>query len=37
VLDEDPAPLPQIKGTQTPAQFSIHVYCGQTVTHISYW
>jgi len=28
VFDEDPAPLPQ-KG-QSPSQFSVHVYCGQT-------
>ena len=29
VLDGDPAPLPK-KGRSPPAQFSAHVYCGQT-------
>jgi len=33
VLDGDPAP-PQKKGAQP--QFSAHVYCGQTVAHLSY-
>jgi len=32
VLDGDPAPLS--KGAQS-AQFSVHVYCGQTVAHRS--
>jgi len=32
VLDGDPAPL---KGAQHP-HFSAHVYCGQTVAHLSY-
>ena len=35
VLDGDQAPLPQKRG-QTP-QFSVHVYCGQTVAYLSYW
>jgi len=29
VLDGDPAPLPK-KGRSSPAQFSVHVHCGQT-------
>jgi len=33
VLDEDPAP-PPAKGHST--QVSIHVYCGQTVAHLSH-
>ena len=33
VLDGDPAP-PLKRGTT--AQFSAHVYCGQTVAHLSY-
>jgi len=33
VLDGDPAPLPK-RGTTS--QFSVHVYCGQTVAHLSY-
>jgi len=34
VLDGDPAPP---KGAQpSPLQFSVHVYCGQTVAHLSY-
>jgi len=32
VLDGDPAPLPQ-KGHSP--QFLVHVYCGQTVAHLS--
>jgi len=33
VLDGDPPPLPQrVKAPQ----FSVHVYCGQTVAHLSY-
>ena len=35
VLDGDPAPAPP-KGAQQPPIFSAHVYCGQTVAHISY-
>jgi len=34
VLDGDPAPLPQ-RGTAP--QFSAHVYCGQTIAHLSYF
>jgi len=34
VLDGDPAP-PSPKRGQSP-QFSAHVYCGQTVAHLSY-
>jgi len=34
VLDGDPAPLPET-GTAAPL-FSTHVYCGQTVAHLSY-
>ena len=34
VLDGDPTPPPR-KGAQPP-QFSAHVYCGQTVAHLSY-
>jgi len=33
VLDGDPAP-PQ-KGAQQPSLFTAHVYCGQTVAHLS--
>jgi len=33
VLDGDPA-LPHGKGHSSP-QFSAHVYCGQTVAHLS--
>jgi len=33
VLDGDPAPAPP-KGHSP--QFSVHVYCGQTVVHLSY-
>jgi len=33
VLDGDPAPPPK-RGE--PPQFSAHVYCGQTVAHLSY-
>ena len=33
VLDGDPAP-PQ-KGGQSSPYFSAHVYCGQTVAHLS--
>jgi len=36
VLDGDPA-LPPQKGAQPPPpQFSVHVYCGQTVAYLSY-
>ena len=34
VLDGDPAPLSQ-KGHRSP-HFSVHVYCGPTVAHLSY-
>jgi len=34
VLDRDPAPLTKKSGTAP--QFSAHVYCGQTVAHLSY-
>jgi len=34
VLDGDPAP-PTQKGHRSP-HFSAHVYCGETVTHLSY-
>jgi len=34
VLDGDPAPQP--KKAAQPPQFSAHVYCGQTVAHLSY-
>jgi len=34
VLDLDPAPLPE-KGQSPPAQFSAHVYCGQTAAWIN--
>ena len=34
VLDGDPALRPQ-RGT-APLEFSVHVYCGQTVAHLSY-
>jgi len=34
VLHGDPAP-PTERGTAAP-QFSAHVYCGQTVAHLSY-
>jgi len=34
VLDGDPAELPHIKGHSSP-HFSAHVYCGQTVVHLS--
>jgi len=33
VLDGDPAPHGQ--GHSSPPQFSAHVYCGQTVAHLS--
>ena len=33
VLDGDPAP--QRKGVQQLPHFSAHVYCGQTVAHLS--
>jgi len=33
VLDGDPAPL--LKGAQQLPHFSAHVYCGQTVAHLS--
>ena len=33
VLDGDPAPL---KKGIAPTQFSAHIYCGQTVAHLSY-
>jgi len=36
VLDGDPAP-PHKKGGTAPTQFSAHVYCGQMVTHLSYY
>jgi len=32
VLDGDPAPPPR----GTAPQFSVHVYCGETVAHLSY-
>jgi len=32
-LDGDPAPL--TKGAQQPPNISAHVYCGQTVAHLS--
>ena len=36
LLDGDPAPLPQ-KGHSSPLLPSLaHVYCGQTVAHLSY-
>jgi len=35
VLDEDPAP-PTERGTAAPPHFLAHVYCGQTVAHLSY-
>jgi len=34
MLDEDPAPPPKKKGHSSP-HFSAHVYCGQTVAHLS--
>ena len=34
-LDGDPAPPPQKKEAQSPAQFLAHVYCGQTAGCIS--
>jgi len=34
VLDGDPALRPQ-RGT-APLEFLVHVYCGQTVAHLSY-
>jgi len=34
VLDGDPAPSPTERGTAAP-HFSAHVYCGQTVAHLS--
>jgi len=34
VLDGDPAPPPTERGTTAP-HFSGHVYCGQTVAHLS--
>ena len=33
VLDGDPA-LPQ-KGAQQSPNFSVHIYCGQTVAHLN--
>jgi len=36
VLDVDPAP-PTKKGHSPPPQFSVHVYSGQTVAHVSYY
>ena len=35
MLDGDPAPLPPPKKGHA-AQFSAHVYCGQTVAHLIY-
>jgi len=35
VLDGDPGPSPR-KGAQPPPLFLAHVYCGQTVAHLSY-
>jgi len=34
VFDGDPA-TPTERGTATPLHFSAHVYCGQTVIHLS--
>ena len=37
VLDGDPA-APTESGTASPPRhFSVHVYCGQTVAHLSNW
>jgi len=35
VLDRDLA-APSRKGTAAPSYFAVHVYCGQTVAHLSY-
>jgi len=32
----DRAQLPRERGTTAPTLFSAHVYCGQTVAHLSY-
>jgi len=32
----DVTQLPPKKGSQPPPHFSAHVYCGQTVAHLSY-
>ena len=37
MLEEDPAPPPpKKKGAQPHAHFLAHVYCGDTVAHLSY-
>jgi len=35
VLDGDPAPLTTERGTAAPFYILSHVYCGQTVAHLS--
>ena len=35
VLDGDPDPSPE-RGTAAPRLFSAHIYCGETVAHLSY-